>query len=270
MLSTLGSSGNGETPSKLNLGCQAFVFKQHMHILVCLCACSFTKSCLILCNNKDSSPPGSSVMGFPRQEYCSGLLFPLQGIFPNQRSNPHLLPWQADPLLSELPGKPMQILSSHLPRSKIIITQCLSHSWPQPVEACPGVPRIAQILLSWSSAPWMSENLKPPCWGRFQEWTSDPAEKKNRMSNSNNQYSHLVWPPREGDNTWLQYPCLGKWTAEPVGLLCVGSQRVGHDLATTPPPSSCLNSFKHFGLQATLETRQSRGELKPGALFEFL
>ena len=174
MLSTLGSSGNGETPSKLNLGCQAFVFKQHMHILVCLCACSFTKSCLILCNNKDSSPPGSSVMGFPRQEYCSGLLFPLQGIFPNQRSNPHLLPWQADPLLSELLGKPMQILSSHLPRSKIIITQCLSHSWPQPVEACPGVPRIAQILLSWSSAPWMSENLKPPCWGRFQEWTSDP------------------------------------------------------------------------------------------------
>ena len=60
------------------------------------------------------------------------------------------------------------------------------------------------------------------------------------------------------------------WTEEPVGPLCMGSQRVGHDLATTLPPSSYLNNFKHFGLQATLETGQSRAELKPVALFEFL
>ena len=37
-------------------------------------------------------------MGFPRQEYGSGLPFPSQGIFPTQGSNPHLLHWQADSL----------------------------------------------------------------------------------------------------------------------------------------------------------------------------
>ena len=38
-------------------------------------------------------------MGFSRQEYWSGLPFPCQEIFPDQRSNPHLLHWQADSLL---------------------------------------------------------------------------------------------------------------------------------------------------------------------------
>ena len=35
--------------------------------------------CLILCNRMDCSPPGSSVHGFPRQEYWSGLPFPSPG-----------------------------------------------------------------------------------------------------------------------------------------------------------------------------------------------
>ena len=34
-------------------------------------------------------------MGFPRQEYQSGLPFPSPGIFPNQGLNPCLLHWQA-------------------------------------------------------------------------------------------------------------------------------------------------------------------------------
>ena len=39
-------------------------------------------------------------MGFPRQEYWSGLPIPLlQGIFPIQGLNPQLLHWQADSLL---------------------------------------------------------------------------------------------------------------------------------------------------------------------------
>ena len=33
-------------------------------------------------------------MGFSRQQYWSGLLFPTPGIFLTQRSNPHLLHWQ--------------------------------------------------------------------------------------------------------------------------------------------------------------------------------
>ena len=38
-------------------------------------------------------------MEFSRQEYWAGCHFLLQGIFPTQGSNPHLLHWQADSLL---------------------------------------------------------------------------------------------------------------------------------------------------------------------------
>ena len=53
------------------------------------------------------SLPGSSAMGFSRQEYWSGLHFLLQGIFPTQGSNPGLPHCrQAAALLSGPPGKP--------------------------------------------------------------------------------------------------------------------------------------------------------------------
>ena len=40
------------------------------------------------CHPMDCSPPGSSVHGFSQQEYWSGLLFFLQGIFATQGLNP--------------------------------------------------------------------------------------------------------------------------------------------------------------------------------------
>ena len=49
------------------------------------------QSCLTLCDPMDCSPPGSSVMGFPRQEYWSGLPLPLSGISLTQGLNPYLL-----------------------------------------------------------------------------------------------------------------------------------------------------------------------------------
>ena len=55
-----------------------------------------TQSCLTLCDPTDCSPPGSSVHGFPRQEYWSGLPFPTPGGPPTQRPNLHLPQWQAD------------------------------------------------------------------------------------------------------------------------------------------------------------------------------
>ena len=48
----------------------------------------------------DCSPPGSSLMGFPRQEYWSGLPFPSPGDLPDPGIEPCLL------LSSEPPGKP--------------------------------------------------------------------------------------------------------------------------------------------------------------------
>ena len=45
-------------------------------------------------------------MGFPRQEYWSGLLFPSLGDLPDPGIEPMSLALQADSLLFEPPGKP--------------------------------------------------------------------------------------------------------------------------------------------------------------------
>ena len=45
-------------------------------------------------------------MGFPRQKYWSGLHSLLQGIFPTQGSNVHLLHWQVGSLLLSHQGSP--------------------------------------------------------------------------------------------------------------------------------------------------------------------
>ena len=49
---------------------------------VCMCAQS-PQLCLTLCDRMDYSPPGSSVQGFSRQVYWSGLPFPSPGDLPN-------------------------------------------------------------------------------------------------------------------------------------------------------------------------------------------
>ena len=57
------------------------------------------QSCLTLCDPMDYSPPGSSVRGILQARILEWVVMSsLQGIFPTQRSNPHLwqvLYWQA-------------------------------------------------------------------------------------------------------------------------------------------------------------------------------
>ena len=48
---------------------------------------TLTELCPTLCDSRDYSPPGSPFMGFPRQEYWSGVPFFLQRIFPTQGLN---------------------------------------------------------------------------------------------------------------------------------------------------------------------------------------
>ena len=51
-------------------------------------------------------------LGFPRQEYWSGLPFPSPGIFPTEGWNLHLLCWQVDPLpLSHLESPMLYVYS---------------------------------------------------------------------------------------------------------------------------------------------------------------
>ena len=49
------------------------------------------QSCLTLCFPMDCSPPGSSSMGFSRQEYWRGWPFPLPGDLPDPGSEPGAL-----------------------------------------------------------------------------------------------------------------------------------------------------------------------------------
>ena len=52
------------------------------------CVCTLTLSCPTLCDSLDCNPPGSSVHGFFRQEYWSGLPFPSPGDLPNPGIEP--------------------------------------------------------------------------------------------------------------------------------------------------------------------------------------
>jgi len=65
------------------------------------------QSCLLLCDPRCYSPPGSSVHEFPRQEYWSGLPFPSPGDLPNDPGiKPRSSALQTDSLLSEPPENP--------------------------------------------------------------------------------------------------------------------------------------------------------------------
>ena len=64
-----------------------------------------SQSCLNLCSPMNCSPPGSSFMGFSRQEYWSGLSCPPPGHLPNPGIQPGSPTLQADSLPSEPPGK---------------------------------------------------------------------------------------------------------------------------------------------------------------------
>ena len=72
------------------------------------------------------APPS---LGFSRQEYCSGLLFPSPGDLPNPGIEPRSPTLQADALPSEPPGK----LQHHLMKahckvtSKLKVTKMVSH-----------------------------------------------------------------------------------------------------------------------------------------------
>ena len=64
----------------------------------------------------DCGPPGSSVHGFSRQEYWSGLPFPSPGDLPDPGMEPGSSELGADLLISEPPGKPSEkgcVFTSH-------------------------------------------------------------------------------------------------------------------------------------------------------------
>ena len=67
---------------------QKYLAKYPMHACVCVLALSRVQLFVTLWTIRHQAPLS---MGFPRQEYWSGLPFPPPGIFPTQESNPCLL-----------------------------------------------------------------------------------------------------------------------------------------------------------------------------------
>ena len=67
--------------------------------------CLIAQSCPTLCDPMDCNPPGSSVYGFSRQEYWSGLPCLSPGDLPNTGIEPRFPTLQVDYLPSEPPGK---------------------------------------------------------------------------------------------------------------------------------------------------------------------
>ena len=80
----------------------------HLCIPSLLCSCgvhafSVTQLCPVLCKPMNCSLSGSSLMGFPSQEYWSGLPFPSPGDLPDPGMEAESLHWQVDS--AESPGK---------------------------------------------------------------------------------------------------------------------------------------------------------------------
>ena len=61
---------------------------------------------------------------FPGKKIGVGCHFLLQGIFPTQGSNPHLLPWRADSLPLNHQGSPVGLCHSSNSQDNIQATRC--------------------------------------------------------------------------------------------------------------------------------------------------
>ena len=85
------------------------------------------QSCLTLCFPMDCSPPGSSSMGFSRQEYWSGLLCPPPGDLPDSGIKPGSRALQADSLPLVPPRKPWHLLPNGIWCIFYVFT-CLSNT----------------------------------------------------------------------------------------------------------------------------------------------
>ena len=101
----------------------------HSHTSPRVCAKAL-ESCLTFFNPMDYSPPDSSIHGFSRQEYWSGLPCPPPGFFPTQGSNPGLFHcrqilyhWAT----REVPPVPATVINSERKGRAEIRAQLLKH-----------------------------------------------------------------------------------------------------------------------------------------------
>ena len=105
--------------------------------------------CPTLCDPVDCSPPGSSVHGFSRQEYWSGLPFPSPGDLPNPRTEARSPALKADSLRPEPPKLTMWVLVA-LTLSGFLDPTANSFLWTS-----------SALQVSWLISPPIGEPLTP-------------------------------------------------------------------------------------------------------------
>ena len=112
---------------------------------MCVCVCAHvhvcTQSCPTLCDPMDCSPPGSSPMGFFRQDYWGRLPFPSPGDLPNPgiKTMPPLAPAQAGRFFTtEPPGKPRRFL--RITKKHVRVDEGSSWMKGSPSLACHSLP----------------------------------------------------------------------------------------------------------------------------------
>ena len=97
--------------------------KEHETTEHTMCCCLVTKSCLILCDLWTIACQAPLSLGFPRQDYWSGLPFPSPGHLPD----PGIIP--ASPALAgglfttEPPGKPKYTIEIHKYKVNLILAE---------------------------------------------------------------------------------------------------------------------------------------------------
>ena len=121
------------------------------------------KSCSTLATPRTVALHAPLSMGFSRQEYWSGLLFPSPGDLPKSGIEPWSPALQADPLPTELQGKPL-VLNDTL--------KC----WANMVLSCRvflGLDKRASASICWGAENWKTpllslrpslSTLKSPWW----------------------------------------------------------------------------------------------------------
>ena len=157
--------------------------------------CFVAQLCLTLCDPMNYSPSCSSVQGFSRQEYCSGLPCPPPGDLPNSGIEPRSPALQEDSLPSKPPG--------------LGFTYCVC--------VCVYIYTHIHIYIYIYGASWVELVVKNPPGNagdrRCAGWI--PGLGRSPGGGHTTHSSILAWKT--------------PWTEEPGGLQSIVSQRVEHD-----------------------------------------
>ena len=143
----------------------------------------------LFCDPMDCSPPGSSSMGFSRQEHWSGLPFPSPGDLPNPGIEPGSPALQADSLPSEPTGKPEKWVLSPNVGFGWLWTLVNGPSPPPQILPATCLARVVGAPLSFSGSRQPTQVCGESPWASASERHQNPAQCKPFPDNFKEDYT---------------------------------------------------------------------------------